>query len=272
MSSREYFEVEPGVRLHVRDWGKGKTIVFIHGWPLSDEMWEYQFTQLPQKGYRCVAISLRGFGKSDQPWGSYTYDVFADDIKKVLGPLAAGEVTLGGFSMGGAIALHYMARHGGAHVKRLALFGAAAPVWIKRPDFPQGGIDKAAVDDLIKLCHTDRAQLMENFGKIFFRSEDAVGRRLADWLFAINMQASPHAAAACLVALRDADLRKDMAAVKVPTAIFHGANDKVCPFSLAEVMAKGIAGAKVVRFESSGHGLFFEEKEKFNKELMAFAA
>jgi non-heme chloroperoxidase len=67
MSGHEYIEVAGGVRLHLRDWGQGKPIVFIHGWPLSDEMWEYQFMQLPQEGYRCVGISLRGFGKSDQP-------------------------------------------------------------------------------------------------------------------------------------------------------------------------------------------------------------
>jgi pimeloyl-ACP methyl ester carboxylesterase len=34
----EYIEVEPNVRLHVTDAGKGRPIVLIPGWPLSDEM------------------------------------------------------------------------------------------------------------------------------------------------------------------------------------------------------------------------------------------
>ena len=57
----------------------------------------------------------------------------------------------------------------------------------------------------------------------------------------------------------------------MPTAIFHAVGDKICPFEFAEEMAKGIRTAKIIRFENSGHGLFLEEKEKFNSELIGFA-
>lgn len=269
MSTNEFINVAPNINLHIRDWGQGKTIVFIHGWPLSHEMYEYQFTQLPQHGYRCVGITLRGFGKSSKPWGEYNYDVFADDVKKVLETLDLRDVTLAGHSMSGAIALHYMARHKGERVAKLALFGAAAPSFTKRSDFPYG-IDSATVDDFIKLCYTDRAKLNENFGKIFFQSENAVSPKLGEWFHNMGMEASPHATAACLITLRDTDLRKELAQVKVPTAIFHSPQDKICPFKLAEIMAKEINGAKLIRFENSGHGLFYEEKDKFNSELMKF--
>lgn len=39
----EYIEVEKGVKLHVTDMGEGEPIVLIHGWPLSDAMYEYQY-------------------------------------------------------------------------------------------------------------------------------------------------------------------------------------------------------------------------------------
>ena len=39
----EYIEVEPNVKLHVTDLGEGKPVVLIHGWPLSDAMYEYQY-------------------------------------------------------------------------------------------------------------------------------------------------------------------------------------------------------------------------------------
>ena len=42
----EYIEVEPNVRLHITDAGEGRPIVLIHGWPLSDEMYEYQYNDL----------------------------------------------------------------------------------------------------------------------------------------------------------------------------------------------------------------------------------
>ena len=269
MRNGEFIEVEPNVNLHIRDFGKGKAIVFIPGWPLSHEMFEYQFTELPLRGYRCVGITMRGFGGSSKPWGEYNYDVFADDIKKVFETLDLQNVTLAGHSMGGAISLHYMARHKSERISKLALFGAAAPSFIKRPGFPYG-IEMSAVDGFIKQCNTDRAKLNEDFGKIFFRSENAVSPKLGGWFHNMGMEASSYATAACLTALRNSDLRDEMSKVNVPTAIFHSTLDKICPFGLAEAMEAGIKGAKLVRFENSGHGLFYEEKEKFNAELMSF--
>jgi pimeloyl-ACP methyl ester carboxylesterase len=269
MKHIEFVEVEPHVCLHIRDWGKGKTIVFIPGWPLSHEMFEYQFTHLVKQGYRCVGITMRGFGKSSAPWGDYTYDVFADDIKKVLEVLDLNEVTLAGHSMGGAIALHYLARHNNERVARLALFGAAAPCFTKKPGFPYG-LESAAVEGFIEACLADRPKLVEDFGKIFFLSENAVSPRLAEWFHTMGMEASPHATAACLLALLTFDLREELAKVKVPTVIFHAKMDKICLFQLGEAMAAGIKGATLIPFEKSGHGLFFEEKEKFNKELAKF--
>jgi pimeloyl-ACP methyl ester carboxylesterase len=267
--SGEYIRIEPNIRLNIRDWGKGKTIVFIPGWPLGQEMFEYQFTALSRQGFRCIGITMRGFGRSSKPWGEYNYDVFAEDIEKVLDALNLHDITLAGHSMGGAIALHYTANHKSRRVSRLALFGAATPSFTKRPGFPYG-LEPAAVDDLITLCETDRAKLGDNFGKIFFRSEKAVSPKLAEWFHDMGMEASPLAVAACLVALRDTDLRGDMALIKVPTAIFHSSQDKICPFELAEATAAGIKGSKLIRFENSGHGLFYEEKDKFNQELMDF--
>src|SRR5665647_1889307 len=105
----EYIEVEPNVRLHITDMGEGRPIVLIPGWPLSDEMYEYQYNDLVIKNFRVIGITLRGFGKSDKPYGAYDYDTHALDIKNVLNKLDIKDAVLGGFSMGGAIALHYMA-------------------------------------------------------------------------------------------------------------------------------------------------------------------
>src|SRR5690606_12346638 len=91
----EYIEVEKGVKLHVTDLGEGKPIVLIHGWLLSDEMYEYQYQYLSRKGFRVIGITLRGFGKSDTPYGRYDFDVFSDDIKVVLEKLKIEYAVLG---------------------------------------------------------------------------------------------------------------------------------------------------------------------------------
>lgn len=269
LGRQQYVEVEHNVNLHITDLGEGKTVVLIHGWPLSDAMYEYQYQNLVQKGFRVVGITLRGFGKSDKPFGTYDYDVYADDIKVVLDKLNIENATLGGFSMGGAIAIHYVAKYNAAHLSKLALFGAAAPIWTKRTDYPFG-FSQDDVNGLIQLSRTNRPKLLENFGNIFGATKTALPSGLRNWLGAINQEASPYATTQSLIALRDTDLRPALPKIKIPTAIFHGVQDKICEFALAEQMQKGINNAYLVRFENSGHGLFLEEVEKFNTELVSF--
>ncbi|MBF0364315.1 MAG: alpha/beta hydrolase [Oligoflexia bacterium] len=267
----EYIEVSPHIRLHVRDWGEGRPIVLIPGWPFSNEMYDYQMTELAREGFRAISISLRGFGKSDKPWGSYNYDVYADDLKAILQQLDLSGVTLCGHSMGGAIAIRYMSRHKENHVSKLALFGAAAPLWSKQEDYPYG-VSKSDADLLIKAVDRDRPQLLSDVGKKFGFSESSLNPGLWSWLQSIGMQASPYATAESLIALRDTDLRSELSSISVPTAIFHSVEDKICPFIFAQEMLKKIKNSKIIRFEKSGHALFIEEKEKFNDELKRFAS
>jgi non-heme chloroperoxidase len=266
---KEFIEVETNLKLHVTDLGEGRPVVLIHGWPLSDAMYEYQYQYLMKQGFRVIGITLRGFGQSDKPFGQYNYDVFADDIKAVLDELKIENAVLGGFSMGGATAIHYVARHKGAHISKLALFGAAAPAWTKSADSPIGA-SKSDVDGLIALNNTNRPKLLEVFGGIFTGSENSIPAGQVAWLGTINLQASSYAMEQCLILLRDADLRNDLSRVKVPTAIFHGKKDKICPFELSNEMHKGIVNSYVVPFENSGHALFLEELDKFNAELLKF--
>jgi pimeloyl-ACP methyl ester carboxylesterase len=266
LARAEYVEVEPNVRLHVTDLGDGAPVVLIHGWPLSDAMYEYQYAALIEKGYRVIGITLRGFGLSDKPGGQYNYDVFADDIKVVLEKLKVQNATIGG----GATVIRYIAKYNAAHVSKLALFGAAAPVWTKRDDFNYGLWTKADVNGLIELNNTNRPELFETFRKIFPANETTVSAGHGAWLGNIQAQASPYAMAETLKALRDTDLRNDLKKIKVPTLILHGKLDKICSYDLAEQMHALVPQAILVPFENSGHALFIEEREKFNNELLAF--
>lgn len=270
MQRAEYIEVEPNVRLHITDAGEGRAVVLIHGWPLSDEMYEYQYSALIKNNFRAIGITLRGFGKSDKPYGAYNYDVHALDIKKVLSTLDIKDAVLVGFSMGGSIAIRYVSMFKGAHVSKLALCGAAAPLWTQRDDFKYN-LPQSAVDELIELNDKDRPQLLANFGKIFSATENALSKGIADWLNGINISASSYATSQCLMALRDTDLRPDLEKITIPTVIMHGRKDKICSFDLAEQMKSGIQRSHLVIFEYSGHSMFLEETEKFNSELIKFA-
>ena len=265
-----YVKVEPDVKYYVEDLNPSgkKTILFLHGWPGNHKLFEYQFDQLPKLGYRCIGIDTRGFGNSDKPWGGYDYDRLADDVRCVVEALKLQDITLVGHSTGGAIAIRYMSRYNGYGVSKLVLCAAAAPSLIQRPYFPHG-LPKEAVDEIIQGTYNDRPKMLREFGDMFFFRH--VTEPLSDWFFQLGLEASGWGTA--LIAntwLGEENLFSDLGKISVPTLILHGIHDKVCLFPLAEAQKQGIKNSKLVPFEYSGHGLFYDQRDKFNKELTEF--
>ena len=265
-----YVRVEPDVKIYVEDLNpEGKKIIlFLHGWPGSHKLFEYQFDQLPKMGYRCIGIDTRGFGDSDKPLGGYDYDRLSDDVKGVVEALKLKNITLAGHSAGGAIAIRYMARHNGYGISKLALFAAAAPSIIERQYFPYG-LPKEAVNKIIQGTYNDRPKMLREFGDMFFFQY--ITEPFSDWFFQLGLQAAGWATAAVATTwLGEERLFSDLEKICVPTLILHGIHDKVCLFPLAEAQRQGIKNSKLVAFEDSGHGLFYDQRDKFNKELTQF--
>ncbi|CAM3384866.1 alpha/beta hydrolase [Paenibacillus lupini] len=260
-----YVDVEPGVSLYVEDTGVGQPVLFVHGYPLDHRMYEYQVNQLPKYGYRCIQLDLRGFGKSDSPWESYSLDRMADDVRYIIDTLGFKEITLAAFSMGGAVAVRYMGRHAGHGVSKLLLFAAAAPYITKQPGFPQGMLVEG-LDALIALANRDRPQMLQEFGKLFFHNEPTAAFR--QWFDSVQLDQSPRAITACGHTLRDENVLADLKRIKVPTYIFHGVYDRICPFELAIIMKDTIPNSVLLRFDNSGHAIFYEELDLFNACLL----
>lgn len=264
-----YIEVEQGVNIFVEDLNPDarQTVLFIHGWPANHKMFEYQFNQLPECGFRCIGMDIRGFGKSDRPWDGYCYNRLADDVRCVIEALDLEDITLLGFSVGGGISARYMARHGGYGISKLVLAAAATPVFTQRPNYPYG-LPIANVNKLIRQTYCDRPKMLSDFGNIFFASK--VSPQFTNWFNSLGLEASGHATAFLAMSLRDEDLRCDVQQICVPTAIFHGIHDQVVPFPSAEVTHRYIKGSILIPFETSGHGLFYDELDKFNYCLTQF--
>lgn len=264
-----YITAEPGVNVYISDINTEakKVILFIHGWPLSGRAYEYQINELPKLGYRCITMDTRGFGNSDKPWDGYGYDRLADDVFAVVQALGLKGFTLCGHSMGGATAVRYMGRHGGYGVSKLALFGAAVPSLTRRPDFPYG-LPKEDVTRLIDMAKNDRPKMLRTFNEMFFFQYQT--DPLENWFFDLGLQAAGWATIDCAVTFRDEELFSDMGKIRIPTVIMHGIHDKVCLYELAIAMNRGIAGSKLVPFENSGHGLFYEQRDKLNSDLAEF--
>ena len=105
-------EKEENIQLAYQDYGEGKPIILIHGWPLSHKMWEYQIPALVESGYRVITYDRRGFGESDRPWNGYDYDTLAADLYNLIEHLEISEIVLAGFSMGGGEVARYIGNYG----------------------------------------------------------------------------------------------------------------------------------------------------------------
>jgi non-heme chloroperoxidase len=257
-----YVNVEPGVNLFVEDLNPGasKTIVFIHGWPLSHQQFEYQFNILPAMGYRCVGIDWRGFGRSDKPISGYHYNRLADDLFAVVSKLRIQNFTLVGHSTGGAIAIRYVSRYSGSGsgVSKLVLVDAAAPV----------GFTSETAAKLLTETLQDRPNMMRGVTDTFFFQY--ISEAFSEWFIQMGLQAAGWSTAAVITMLRDEQLYADLPRITVPTLIVHGIHDKVIPFSQAQELHRNITNSRLVPFPYSGHGPFWEERERFNQLIKEF--
>ncbi len=265
-----WVKAEPNVSVFVQDINpRGrKTILFLHGWPADHRLFEYQYQDLLEKGYRCVGPDMRGFGRSEKPVSGYDYNRLADDVRRIIDSMGLCGVTLAGHSTGGAVALRYVARHNAHGVSKLVLIAAAAPSLIQRPDFPYG-LERADVERIIAETRRNRPDMLRNFQEMFFYRK--VSPSFAQWFFQLGIGAAGWSTIAVSQSWLKEELFSDMARVRIPTLILHGVHDQVCLFPLGEALSRGIAGSRLIPFEESGHGLFYDEREKFNKELIRFA-
>lgn len=110
--------------------------------------------------------------------------------------------------------------------------------------------------------------MLNDFGNMFFFQH--ITEPFSQWFFQLGLKAAGWATAAIANTWINEVLFRDLEMITVPTLIIHGIHDKVVPFSLAEVQRKGIKNSKLIPFKYSGHGSFYDERHKFNEELIRF--
>lgn len=113
----EFFEVEPGVKLHyaVDDftdpWRSAPTVLMVHGLAESAEAWRGWVPYLA-RGYRVVRMDVRGFGRSTPMPESYAWsmDRLLEDIRALVRHLGCDAAHLVGAKSGGSMVLQLAAR------------------------------------------------------------------------------------------------------------------------------------------------------------------
>lgn len=268
-----YITTSDNTKLYTKDWGSGRPVILLHGWPLSADSWDDQAMAIAQAGFRAIAYDRRGFGRSDQPWTGYDYDTLSDDLAAVIKETGATDATIVGFSMGGGEVARYMSRHSGQNVVQTGLVASVVPYMPKTPDNPQG-TEPSVFEKMAQGIEQDRAHFFANFFKMFYGVDSVLNppsKELLEWSRSVSMQASLKATLDCAKAFATTDFRPDLPSFSVPTLIIHGTQDQTVPIDAAgRAAAKSIANSKLIEYDGAPHGLFATHKEQFTQDLIAF--
>ena len=264
---------EEAVKIHYSDWGSGKPVILIHGWPSTSQMWEYQQAELAAAGLRVIAYDRRGFGRSSVPYKAYSYDHLAADLHEIIEQLDLNEVTLVGFSMGGGEVVRYLSRYGSDRISKVVLMSAVTPFMAETDDNPSG-VPPSVFESMAQGIKDDRPGFLEAFGKQFFgvhMLHHPVTDAFLTHFRTLSTLSSAHATLECAESFAFTDFRDDLEAVTVPTLIIHGDDDKTVPIEMSgNLTAKAIPHAQYLVYAGAPHGLWYTHKEQINADLIKF--
>jgi pimeloyl-ACP methyl ester carboxylesterase len=259
-----------GTQLYVEDTGTvdGPSVVFIHGFSQSAMSWTAQMRSDLGDRLRLVSLDLRGHGRSERPTDGYGDSrMWADDINAVITELGLQRPILCGWSYGGVVIGDYLQCHGSAALGGIALVAAFSrlgesivpflgPEFLAcTPGFFTTDVTQsmATLETFVGLCRADDPGLDELYRAIGYNA--IVPPRVRQGLLD-----------------RTVDHDNDYAGLDLPVMITHGRQDRIVLPAISEHLAAITPNATTSFYAGVGHAPFMEAPERFNDELLAFAA
>ncbi|MFC3418715.1 alpha/beta fold hydrolase [Salinicoccus hispanicus] len=257
-------ETKNGNKIHVEDYGSGQPIVFLHGWPANNRMFEAQSLSVVEKGYRYIGIDYKGYGGSDITADGYSYGDIADDIQQVVETLDLKNIVVVGFSVGGPIALKYAVKYNSDNLNKMILISPAAPSFVQQDGYDYG-MKKAEVDELIEGLKQDRPKALGEFGENFFSSNVENSKDYKTYFHGLVSTSSLIATVKLAESLRDADLREEIKDLDLPIFGIHGKEDAVCPIEFSDVLEDTLPNYTLHKVDDAGHAIFHEKQDEVNQ-------
>ena len=277
MKSIQFNDSKTGEEISIAysDYGKGQPVVFIHGWPSSREMWEYQLGDVVNAGYRVIKYDRRGFGKSSKPWSGYDYDTLASDLNELINQLDLQKVILAGFSMGGGEIVKYIANYGENRIAKVVLLSSVVPYMLKTADNPEG-LEPKIFDEMADSIKEDRMGFLDEFGKNFFGMgflNKPLSTPLLNYYHHLTTAATQQSTLECAKSFSTTDFRNDVKKITVPVLIIHGDSDKIVPFeNSSKRTAAMLPHAELIVYADGPHGIFYTHRGLLNQDLLNFFA
>lgn len=263
-----------GVRLAADCYGANneKTIVFVHGWSLSKEVWRPQIALLKDR-FRIITFDLRGHGASDRPEDLQAYKgrhTHARDIEAVLDHFNVDRAIIAGSSLGGVLASDAAVHLGAARAPGLVVIS--------------GSIESGT--ELVRESFgplTDETRAMAS-GPRGPEEAKAVRRFLVDsrvkgaWepavfnqLFDIVMSMSPEQRRA--VVARDVSYSnaEHLNEIGTATLLIHGKLDPVFLTRSSRVAHEDLTNSTLTIYDDAGHWPMAENPARFAGDIARFA-
>ena len=265
-----YFESHDGVPIYYEDQGQGETILLVHGWMMNAEYWWQKNFDALADSHRVVALDLRGHGRSGKTDAGHTLAQYARDIRELIETLELTDVTLVGWSMGTMVMFEYFDQFGTNRLSR-AVFVDQSPKLQYDDDWPHGspgefsGID--GIDITTNLTY-NRPSVAKPFLKSMFNEPPAADT--IDEMYAETTKTPTSVAIDIFLDVVYSDFRPVVPTIDVPVLLLYGERNDIFPTDVGGWLEDHIPEATLVRFERSGHCPFWEEPEKFNREITSF--
>lgn len=247
-----------GLVLHYRLEGEGPPVVFINSLGSDLRIWDAQALGLAPR-FQVVRYDKRGHGLSEAPPAPYTLADHTHDLKALLDHLALGPVSLVGISVGGMIALDF-ARTYPQHTRALVLMDTGA-----RIGSTESWNERIRAIREASLAEVATGVIGRWFTPAFFQEKPAE----AQGYYHMLSRTPAEGYIGTCAALRDADLRGRLGAVRVPALVLCGAQDPSTPPSLAEALAQEL-GAPLQLIEEAAHLPCLEQPQATLQAIAAF--
>ncbi|MCX2738388.1 alpha/beta fold hydrolase [Pontibacter anaerobius] len=246
------------------DHGSGDTLVFLHGFCESKQVWA-EFTKPLQQKFRTIALDLPGFGDNTHNISSYSMESMADYVKHTLEELNVRRCILVGHSMGGYASMAFAKKYGNM-LQGLCLFHSSA---LPDTDEKKENRDKS-------IDYVERHGVI-NFINPFVEPLFFKGNR--DWLTQeIEMmkeigRATPQeSVTGALAAMRDRPDRTDvLKKATFPVLFIFGKEDGAVPLEKALEQCHLPGNSMVYFLEKTGHMGMFERPYETRKAIEKFA-
>ncbi|MFC1532754.1 alpha/beta fold hydrolase [Thermodesulfobacteriota bacterium] len=247
--------------------GRGKAIVFLHGFTGSGKDWHHQMAAIGDS-YRGIVLDLRGHGKSEAPDREEGYSIYlnCEDVRGLLAEHGIHQCCLVGHSMGGFTALQF-ALENPEMLCGLVLVDTSSGEWDTAPGYAdlRAKLDELARTEGLEAAFEYDAEnnpvRIDRFQKQPEQKEIARTKTLGTAIDAYVYVPRSF--------LKWQPVTKRLDEIKVPTIIFRGEHDTGF-IRASNILKENIAGSKLIIVPDAYHNPHEEASGFFNEHLLAF--